>query len=119
MTDKTEDAPSRVLLAVEAGTGLWLASAGHLGEYVESEYNLAEFTELINCEPGIWVAELSSDGRWTWEGEYEEEVELLNLRRATAAEIRDHAKDEIPWDPDLWPDWNADRIARMEREANR
>ena len=119
MTEESKDAPSRVLLAVEAGTGLWLASAGQLGEYVESEYDLAEFTELIDCEPGIWVAELSINSWQTWEGEHDEGVKLLDLRRATAEEIRAHAGDEIPWDPDLWPDWNADRIARMEREANR
>lgn len=97
--------PDRALIASSGRSAVVLAAIGPAADYMDN----VDHPDTWFCEhgfdAGLWVVEFKLHSRSydTDVGrEYDEELEIVSDRRATAEEAQAAAEGGHPWDPSLW-----------------
>jgi hypothetical protein len=114
--------PSLVMVASTGAANLVLDHIGPECEFLIEGEPLDEWFRGVNLEPGVWVVEVSivstpaGYGDALYGDEYDMDMNVGEVRMATAEELDHHSGGEWPWDPELWMD-NWDEVRSWQRDV--
>jgi len=101
------DAPPSVALVASSGDANFvLASIGIEWEYLSEVKSVNDWVTEVMLDPGIWMVDIAPSTTVEYHTDcgtdYDIEMNVGDIRKATTAEVMAHGNDEYPWDPALW-----------------